>query len=499
MSQSFYEDAIQLLEEGIKVAPQRADLHASLGECYFSTVKLDRAIQEFQTSIRLEPSARSYALLGTCYRQLGRFDEAKKSLNEGLKLNPQDVACLYNLGYMESKQDNLRQAEELFRQALQVNPNHSEALYELASLNMIGGKYEEAVSLLQRCAQLTSKPARVYYKLTIAQRRLNRLEAAERDLKIFQTLSKDPPPSPYPFQRFFEYLDQRVEMSAQEKTEFDLQELLLELKQQPNQPRKLYLLAEAYLRIGQAEEAKRVVERLHTVSGGDYRTALAVGVLLARYRMYSEAIEHFQMALKGNPASDEAKYNLANAYFQTHEYPQALELLQQVSNAARNDDAYLSLLADIHSRLGHRLEATKAFQEAIALSPDRDQYYLSLALLQLRAGKTSAAEEVLRKGLARIPNSGKILWGMGLVSTAQGKTDEAEEYLKKCTDLIPEWALSHAALGIFYYATGQTAKVRETLNRYTELSPLGGLNVSRIQEILGNTVGSGNEPSKSFA
>jgi tetratricopeptide (TPR) repeat protein len=374
MSQSFYEDAIQLLEEGIKVAPQRADLHASLGECYFSTVKLDRAIQEFQTSIRLEPSARSYALLGTCYRQLGRFDEAKKSLNEGLKLNPEDVACLYNLGYMESKQDNLREAEQLLRRAVQVNPNHSEALYELASLNMIGGRYEEAVSLLQRCAQLTSKPARVYYKLTIAQRRLNRLEAAERDLKIFQTLSKDPPPSPYPFQRFFEYLDQRAEMSAQEKTEFDLQELLLELKQQPDQPRKLYLVAEAYLRLGQAEEAKRVVERLHTVSGGDYRTSLAVGVLLARYRLYSEAIEHFQMALKGNPASDEAKYNLANAHFQIHEYPQALGLLQQVSNAARNDDAYLSLLADIHSRLGHRLEATKAFQEAIALSPDRDQY-----------------------------------------------------------------------------------------------------------------------------
>jgi hypothetical protein len=39
--------------------------------------------------------------------------------------------------------------------------------------------------------------------------------------------------------------------------------------------------------------------------------------------------------------------------------------------------------------------------------------------------------------------------------------------------------------------------VRETLNRYTELSPFGGLNVSRIQEILGNTAGSGsNESSK---
>jgi tetratricopeptide (TPR) repeat protein len=161
-------------------------------------------------------------------------------------------------------------------------------------------------------------------------------------------------------------------MPAQEKTEFDLRELLLELKQQPNQPRKLYLVAEAYLRLGQAEEAKKIVERLDNVSGGDYRTVLGVGVLLARYRLYPEAIRHFQMALAADPDSNEAKYNLANAYFQTREYRRALESLQQVSNEARNDDTYLSLLGDVYAHLGREPEATKGFQEAIARSPDKD-------------------------------------------------------------------------------------------------------------------------------
>jgi predicted Zn-dependent protease len=280
-------------------------------------------------------------------------------------------------------------------------------------------------------------------------------------------------------------------MPTQEKTEFDLQELLLELKQQPNQPRKLYLVAEAYLRLGQAEEAKKIVELLDNVSGGDYRTVLGVGVLLARYRLYPEAIQDFQMALAADPASNEAKYNLANAYFQTREYPRTLESLQQFSNEARNDDTYLSLLGDVYAHLGREPEATKVFQEAITRSPDKDQYYLSL-----RSGNATAAEETLRKGLTRMPNSGKILWGMGILSMTQGKPDEAEEYLKKCTDLVPEWAVSHAALGIFYYATGQTAKVSETLSRYKELTPDGGLNVKRIEEILASTSATGVSASE---
>ncbi len=487
MSQSFYDDAIQLLEEGVRIAPQRADLHASLGECYFSMVKLDKAIQEFETLIKLDPSARSYGLLGVCYRQIARYDDARKYLTAGIKVDPRDPMCLYNLGYMENKQGNLQEAELLLNQALQADPNYGDALYELATVKMAERKYREAIPLLRRSTQLASKPALAYYKLSIAERRLNQVEAAEKDLKIFQTLSKDPAPSPYPFQGIFDYLSERAAQTDQAKITFDLQELLAELKRQPEKPRTLYLVAESYLKLGRPREAMEIVARLDMVSVSDFRTTMGTGVLLARYRMYPEAIDHFQRALAADPLSNEARYNLANAYFQTRDYSRALELLQQVSNQTTNDDAYYALLGDTYARSGRAPEATKALQQAISKRPDKDQYYLSLALIQLRAGKTSTAEETLRKGLTRTPNSGKVQWGMGVLSVAQGKTSQAEEHLKICTDLIPEWPISHASLGIFYYITGQITKVSETLDRYQELSSSGGLNVKRIREILAST------------
>ena len=140
----------------MKIAPKRADLHAALGESYFMSGKVEKAIDEFKVLIDLDPSARSYAFLGLSYRHLGRFDEARKYFQEGLKLDPRNASCLFNMGYIEGRQGNQAAAEQLFQQALKSNPDFSEALLELANLRIAGKKFEEAAVLLQKICQ--SKP-----------------------------------------------------------------------------------------------------------------------------------------------------------------------------------------------------------------------------------------------------------------------------------------------------------------------------------------------------
>jgi tetratricopeptide (TPR) repeat protein len=496
MMQSFHEDAIPLLEEGVKIAPQRLDLHAALGDCYFTVGKVEKAVQEFQTLIQLDPSATSYAFMGLCYRHQGRFEEAKKYFSEGLKKDPRSASCLYNLGYIENKQGNYQTAGKLLEQALGINPDYDDALLEMASVKMTEKKFDEAIPLLRRCVTLTPRQAQVYYKLATAERTLHQTQAAERDFKIFQTLSRDSASGPYPFQHFFDYLDQRLELPAQAKAQIDLQELLQETNRHPDRPQNLYLLAETHLKLRQPDEAKKTVAQLDKLSAGDLRTMLGVGVLFARYRMFPEAIQHFQMALAADPTSDEAKYDLANAYFRLRDYPQALEVMQQVSAAAQNDDTYLALLGDIYAHLGRTAEATKIFQDAIAKNPDNDQYYLSLALTQLRGGSANAAEKTLRQGLARTPDSGRLLWGMGVLSVLLENNLQAEEYLKRSVDLMPEWRSSYSTLGVFYYETGRIVKARETLNRFAQQNPHGGLDVQQIEQALSAASASDSQSSK---
>jgi tetratricopeptide (TPR) repeat protein len=484
MKQSYFEDAIQLLEQGVRIAPRRADLHAALGESYFMAGNVTKALQEFTELIRLDPSASSYAFMGLCYRHLGRFDEARKYLNEGLRRDPHNAACLYSLGFIESKQGNYAAAEKLLERAIAAQPDYSDALFELAGVKMAQRRYAEAIPLLRRALKDTDKPAEVYYKLATAERNLHQTEAAARDLKIFETLSKDPRPGPYPLQHLFDYFGQRAALPPRQKADLDLQELRAQVEKRPDQPRNLYLLAEAYLKLGRLEEARETIKKLDQVSGQDARTSLGTGVLLARYHLYPEAIEHFQAALTADPASDDARYNLANTYFQRRDYRRALEALEQISPAGRNDSAVMALYGDVCAHLDRTREASEAFERAIAANPDNDQNYLSLALVRLRSGDVRSAEKVLRSGLARVPDSARLLWGMGVVAALEGRNAEAEADFQRAQELMPDWQSSYSALGVFYYETGQIAAARATLERYRKLFPHGTLDVSRIEQTL---------------
>lgn len=483
MSQNYFEDAIPLLESGLKIAPKRADLHAALGECYFMTDRVEKAIEEFKVLVELNPSAPSYASLGLSYRHLGRFDEAKQYFQEGLKLDPHNASCLFNLGYIEERKGNQGTAEQFFQQALKSNPNFSEALLELANLRIAGKKFEEAAVLLKRYVKVSRDPASGYYKLAMVERSLHQTEAAQKDLSTFQTLSQDSSPGTHPYQHLFEYLDNRSNLAPQARAQLDETELIEQIKKHPDRPQDLYLLAETYLRLGKPEDARNTIAQLIQTSPGDFRTQTGAGVLLARYRLFDDAIPHFQAALQANPDSDEVKFDLADAYFRKGLYDQALEAASNVSAAGRQDASFLSLLGDIYAHLGSTAKAEEIFRDAISRNPDNDQSYLSLTLVQLRNKDVNGAEETLQRGLARIPSSGKILWGLGIVSALQGKTAEAAARLERAVDLLPEWPGSYSTLGVFYYQTGQIAKAREVLNRFKG-SNTGGLDVNRIEEVL---------------
>jgi len=486
MSQNYFEDAIPLLESGIKLAPQRSDLRAALGESYFMSGKAEKAIDEFKALIALEPSARSYTFLGLSYRHLGRFDEAVKYFQEGLKLDPHNAACLFNLGYIEERQGNTARADQLFQQALRSNPDFSEALLELANLRISQKKFTEAAELLRHYVKVSHDAATGYYKLAMVERSLHQMEAAQRDLNVFQTLSKNSAGGPLPYQHLFDYLDNRSKLSAQAKTELDVSALTDQIQKHPGQTQDLYLLAETYLKLGNVSDARKTIEQLDQLSAADYRTQTGIGVLLARYRMYDDAIQHFQTALRANPDSDDVKFDLADAYFRKGLYNEALDAAQKVSARGQQDDAYLALLGDIMSHLGETSKAMQIFRSAIDRSPDNDQHYLSLTLVQLRGNDVNAAEQTLQTGLRRIPGSGKIIWGLGLISVLRGNSEQAAERLERAVDLLPEWAGSYSTLGVFYYQTGQIDKAREVLGRFKG-SSAGGLDVNRIEQVLSKT------------
>ena len=484
MSQNYYEDAIPLLESGLQLAPDRPDLIAALGESYFMAGRVEKAIDQFTKLLKLDPSARSYAFLGLSNRNLGRFDEAKQYFQSGLKIDPRNATCLFNLGFIAERQGDSTGAESYFKQTLQANPDFPEALLELANLRIAGKRLPEAEELLRKYVRVSRNPGTGYYKLAMVERSLHETEAADRDLNVFKTLSKNASVGPLPYEHLFDYLDNRSRLAPGAREQLDVEALANQLKVHPDQPEDLYLLIEAYLKSGRWEDAKATIAQLDKLSSADYRTLAGTGVLLARYQQYDEAIRHFQSALEINPASDEVKFDLANAYFRKHQYKQAQEMADRVSEQGREDDAYLTLLGDIYAHLGDTAHAVDIFRNAIKRNPDNDQGYLSLALIQLRAHELDAAQQTLSSGRSRIPASGKIYWGLGLTAAMRGDTAQASSQLERAIDLLPEWSAGYSTLGVFYFQMGKVDKAKEVLHRFKESSANASLEIDRIEQVL---------------
>jgi tetratricopeptide (TPR) repeat protein len=370
-------------------------------------------------------------------------------------------------------------------------------LLELANLRMAAKKLPEAEELLRRYVKVSPDPATGYYKLAMVERSLHETAAADRDLSVFKTLSKNSSSGPYPYQHLFDYLDNRSQMAAGARNQLDLNDLVEEIKKHPDQPEDLYLLAQAYLKSGQVSEAKSTIEKLDQLSSGDYRTLTGVGVLLARYHLYDDAIQHFRAALQANPGSDDVKFDLANAYFRKRAYSEALDMAGRVSEAGRKDDVYLVLLGDIYAHMGDTARATEIFRDSIVRNPDNDQNYLSLALVQLGSNDIDEAGKTLQKGQTRIPASGKLFWGLGLVSALKGNNTQAAQQFERAVELLPEWSGGYSTLGVFYFQLGEIAKAKEVLARFKNSSASTSLDISRIEQTLDQapaTSPAGDEP-----
>jgi tetratricopeptide (TPR) repeat protein len=491
MKQSFFEDAIELLKEGLKIDFRRADFHAALGESYFTVGKVDDALQEFKTLVSLDPSPRSYVFMALCYRHLGQYDEAKRYLKQSLSADPNNLPTLFNLGFIARKEGDYPQSEQYLQRAVRLDKDYPEVLFELGSLKMDQKKFDQAVPLLRHFVEVSPNPTQGYYKLALSERSLDQSDAAQRDMNVFQTLSKSPEPAPYPLQHFFDYLERRSALSAEQQNETDLRELEAEVKQHPDRPRSLHLLAEAHLKLGHASQAMEVLQRLDALSGGDFRTELNTGVMLGRFHLYTEAIRYFQAALKINPSSDDAKYNLAEAQFQSGNYADALQVLQQVSSDDQKESSYLALLGDVYARLGRYVEASRCLQQAIASAPDNDQYYASLAVVQLQNSELDDADHTLRSGLARIPDSGALYWTAGIVAAVRGHGRDAESFLKKASELSPSRESVAATLGIFYFEEGRFFEARGVLSKCEEMFPQGTLDFQKINAVLNAASSSG--------
>jgi tetratricopeptide (TPR) repeat protein/peroxiredoxin len=113
------------------------------------------AIPYFQEALRLSPD-HLIALenLGNAYRQQKQWVEARKVLERAVAVGPRDPEANYSLGMVFAQLDDSDRASEYLHKALKFRPGYPEALNNLGVLYLRTRRRDEAVASFQECIRV---------------------------------------------------------------------------------------------------------------------------------------------------------------------------------------------------------------------------------------------------------------------------------------------------------------------------------------------------------
>lgn len=133
-----FEEAAQAFRKAILLDPRRPEAYAKLREVY-GRKKIEELIQELEKAkARDKGDFISRNLLGVLYAKKRLWQKAIALLQEALRIQPQDVDALTNLGWILTELKRYEEARQKFQEALRLSPDSARAHAGL------GGIYAEA-------------------------------------------------------------------------------------------------------------------------------------------------------------------------------------------------------------------------------------------------------------------------------------------------------------------------------------------------------------------
>jgi putative PEP-CTERM system TPR-repeat lipoprotein len=217
-----------------------------------------------------------------------------------------------------------------------------------------------------------------------------------------------------------------------------------------------------------------------------------------------EAIVQYRNALRYDPRSGEARYKLAEAFVQDHdwaragrEYIRAADLMpkdvraqlkagqfllfaRQFEDAATRAHNVLALdrkNVEAQILLGNALAglrdlegAVEEIQEAIKLNPNSSLGYVSLAALEQAAGRRAEAEAAFKKAIAADPEYVAAHLGLANFYWATRRAKETAQTLQQAYAIDPNHPLTNRMLALFQIATGKPADAEPYLIKLAQVS-----------------------------
>ncbi len=147
----------------VQAVPRSAEARNNLGGALLVQGAVEEAIEHLQEAVRLDPGhAEAHSNLGVALARRGRLGEAIDHYREALRLDRQQTQAYSNLGNALLQQGQVREAIARFEEGLAIDPADPQARTNLAGALFREGRIDEAIAQLEQVLRVTPdfQPAR---------------------------------------------------------------------------------------------------------------------------------------------------------------------------------------------------------------------------------------------------------------------------------------------------------------------------------------------------
>ena len=145
------DEAIQENLTALRIRPTQPGVQRNLAALYARENKLDDAIDHYLADIEQSPSrADSHYFLGVCFERVGDSDKASRAYRAALELDANLTLAHLGLARLFLSAGYVKEAEPRLRRVLELDPRNAAALELLAQLCANTGRASEAAQLYDR-------------------------------------------------------------------------------------------------------------------------------------------------------------------------------------------------------------------------------------------------------------------------------------------------------------------------------------------------------------